>query len=84
MTYTYFFLSGPRAGTEVDVEQRISEPAHTEIDGHRVKRVISAAAPVQFVSGPSGGWAESGYSKPAPHRWAESQLGRSLTKPGGR
>lgn len=84
MTYCYLVLSGPDAGKEIDIEQSIAADALTEHQGVRVKRLISAAAPVQFMSGPSGGWASSGYAKPAGHRWAETQLGRPLTKPGGR
>jgi hypothetical protein len=84
VTYTYMWMSGPRIGTEFELEQRISEPALTEHEGERVKRLIACSAPVQFISGPSGGWASSGYSKPECHRWAETQLGRPLTKPGGR
>lgn len=77
-------MEGPKLGTEVEIEQRITAPPLTEHFGVRVKRLISAAVPAQLISGPSGGWASSGYSKPEQHRWAETQLGRPLTKPGGR
>ena len=47
-----------------------------------VKRLISASSGgFRLVSGPSGGWASTGYSKNEGHRQAEAILGRPLNKP---
>lgn len=81
MTYDYEVIS---TGAVVQVEQRITEPAHTvlEIEGEmrRVRRLISGAPRFNLVSGESGGWAAAGYSKLPHERRAEAKLGRKLTK----
>lgn len=78
MTYLYEILS---TGATVEVEQRISEPAHTvlEIDGelHAVKRLISGTPRFDLRSGPSGGWSSVGYSKTLQQRKCDRKLGRS-------
>ena len=45
-----------------------------------VKRLISGAPRVHFVDGPSGGWADKGYSLTEGQRKAELKLGRKLVK----
>lgn len=81
MTYDYEVIT---TGQVIQVEQRISEPAHTvlEIDGELrcVKRLISGTPGINFVAGPSGGWASTGYAKPEHERKAEQVLGRPLVK----
>lgn len=47
---------------------------------HPVKRLISGAPAVQFISGPSGGWSQSGYALTPAQRKAEHKLGRRVTK----
>lgn len=84
MTYTYEVTA---TGKTIDVEQRITEDAHTvlEVDGElvSVRRLISGTPMFDLRSGPSGGWGASGYSKPVNERWAEQTLGRKLVKPNG-
>jgi len=80
-TYLYQVIS---TGAQLEVEQSIREPAHTvlEVDGElvSVKRLISGPGSFQLISGDSGGWSNTGYSK-APHeRAAEHTLGRKLHK----
>lgn len=82
MTYTYEVFE---TGELIDVEQRITDQPHewrVAENGHRqaIRRVISAAAPVHFKDGPTGGWASTGYSKRPHERKAEQTLGRPLTK----
>jgi hypothetical protein len=81
MTYVYQIIS---TGKTLEVEQRISEDAHTvlEVDGEMVsvKRLISAAPGFNLVSGPAGGWAESGYGHKPHELDAMRTLGRPLTK----
>lgn len=49
-----------------------------------VKRVISASSGgFRLVSGKSGGWSSTGYSKPENARYAEKLLGRPLVAPNG-
>lgn len=46
-----------------------------------VKRLISASSGgFRLVSGPSGGWASTGYAVAPGHRQAEAMLGRKLNK----
>jgi len=84
-TYRYQVIAD---GREVEVEQRITAPALTvlEVEGKvvSVKRLINGTPMIDLRSGPSGGWAASGYSKPENHRQAEAILGRKLIPPGGR
>lgn len=84
MTYLYEVLS---TGEQVEVEQRITEAAHQtlEVNGkvEHVRRLIAGTPAFDLRSGPTGGWAASGYSKPENHRWAESTLGRPLVPPNG-
>lgn len=47
---------------------------------HPVKRLISGAPAVQFISGPSGGWSDSGYALTPAQRKAEMKLGRKVTR----
>lgn len=47
---------------------------------HPVKRLISGAPAVQFISGPSGGWSDSGYALTPAQRKAEAKLGRRVTR----
>lgn len=47
---------------------------------HPVKRLISGAPAVQFISGPSGGWSSAGYALTPAQRKAEHKLGRKVTK----
>lgn len=79
MTYDYLVVS---TGQVVQVEQRMSEPAHTvlEIDGElrSVKRLISAAPSFTLIPGASGGWANEGYSTPENFRKAERRLGHKV------
>lgn len=82
MTYEYLVIA---TGQVVEVQQRISEPAHTvlEVDGElvSVKRLISAeSGGFRLVSGASGGWGSQGYSKPEHERKAEQVLGRPLLR----
>lgn len=81
MTYDYQVIT---TGQIIQVEQRITEPAHTvlEIDGELrcVRRLISGAPPAFLVDGPSGGWSSAGYSKRPHERVAEHKLGRKLVK----
>ena len=63
MTYDYLVVS---TGQVIQVDQRISEPAHTvlEIDGqlHTVRRLISGAPSFSLAAG-GVGWAAGGYAK---------------------
>lgn len=83
MTYDYQCA----AGAEFEVEQKMSDPKLTEcpLCGNCTpKRLISAeSGGFRLVSGASGGWASSGYSKPEGHRQAEQMLGRKLHQPIG-
>lgn len=81
MTYEYEVIT---TGAIVEVQQRMSDPAHTvlEIDGELrcVRRLISGAPAVQFISGPSGGWSSAGYALTPAQRKAEAKLGRRVIK----
>lgn len=81
LTYDYEIIS---TGAVVQVEQRITEPAHTvlELGGEmcRVRRLISGAPQVHLIEGDSGGWSNTGYAKRPHERRAEAKLGRKLTK----
>ncbi len=93
-TYLYENLA---TGEHFEVQQRITEPAYSWKDpktgelgapfvkGQRgvqpVKRLIAGAPAFNLVAGDSGGWAETGYSKPEHARKAEQALGRKLHKP---
>lgn len=80
-TYTYEVIT---TGELVEVEQRITELAHTvlELDGElrTVRRVIVSAPRFNLVSGAAGGWSNTGYAKPEHERKAEATLGRPLFK----
>lgn len=82
-------------GETLTTEQRISDKAFAWYDAklkefhhgmkalsryHAVKRLISGAPAVQFISGPSGGWSQTGYALTEPQRKAESKLGRKVTR----
>lgn len=89
------YLYEDEAGSRHEVEQRISEAPYTWRDPEtgawarckecptalNVRRLIAGAPRFNLVSGESGGWASSGYSKPEHHRQAEQTLGRKLHKP---
>ena len=82
-TYTY----EDENGRQYEIEQRITEEAHELLEvkpGHfaRVKRVISGGGGFVLKSGPSGGWASSGYGHSPAQLDAMRTLGRPLTKPG--
>jgi predicted nucleic acid-binding Zn ribbon protein len=83
-TYLYQVVA---TGQEIEVIQSIKEPKHEvlEVDGElvTVKRLIASAVPAVLISGPSGGWASQGYSKPEHMRKAEQTLGRKLYTPNG-
>lgn len=80
-TYDYEVIT---TGQIVQVEQRITEPAHTvlDIDGElrTVRRLISGAPKAHLIAGDTGGWSSSGYSKKPHERRAEAVLGRKLVK----
>lgn len=71
------------------VRARISDDDGSGNSGGRevaypVKRVISASSGgFRLVSGKSGGWSSTGYSKPENARYAEKLLGRPLVAPNG-
>jgi predicted nucleic acid-binding Zn ribbon protein len=72
-------------GAHFDVEQRMTDgsipecPKCADLTCIPI-RIINCEGAIHFRSGPSGGWASSGYSKSEPERRAEHQLGRKLTK----
>jgi hypothetical protein len=77
ITYTYLVES---TGQTIELEQRITEDAHTvlEIDGQllSVRRLISGAPQVNLISGPSGGWSETGYAVPLNKRKLRHREGK--------
>lgn len=81
MTYDYEVIT---TGQVIQVEQRISEPAHTvlEVDGElrTVRRLISGTPGFNLIAGPAGGWAESGYGHKPHELDAMRTLGRPLVK----
>lgn len=82
MTYEYSYTD--ETGGTFETSQRITDPALTEHEGRPCRRLISSmSGGFRLVSGASGGWANTGYSRNEGHRWAEQQLGRKLIKPGG-
>lgn len=79
-TYDYLL----ETGETIQVPQRITDDALKTIfhDGRFLacKRLITGAPAVHFIEGPSGGWANTGYSKREHERQAEATLGRKLIK----
>lgn len=73
-------------GIEYDVEQRITDPTRIMCDRcsniHCVPKsvIVNNDKAPHFISGSSGGWANSGYSKKPEERRAEQILGRKLHK----
>ncbi len=73
-------------GIEYEVEQRITDPMRIMCD--RCSNVFCVPKSVivnndkapHFISGSSGGWSNSGYSKKPEERRAEHALGRKLHK----
>lgn len=84
MTYEYEIIEGPHAGSIIELRHSMAAPAedHAIVNGERVRvrRVITTAPDVHFNAGPSGGWANTGYSKLEHERRAEQVLGRKLVK----
>jgi len=76
--YIYEIVS---TGQQIEVEQRITEPAHTvlEVDGElvTVRRLISGAGNFMLMGGQ---WAADGYSQPLGVRKAEKILGKKVSK----
>lgn len=67
----------------LEVEQRVTDPKLTECircGSPNPKRLISGAPQLQFISGPSGGWSDSGYALTPAQRKAEMKLGRKVTR----
>lgn len=83
MTYSYEVIT---TGEIIEVEQKISEPAHTvlEINGElrTVRRVITSSQGFVLKSGPSGGWSSTGYGHTPGQLNAMRTLGRPLIKRG--
>lgn len=82
-TYTYC----DEAGKEYEVQQRITEEPLEVLEVSpgsfvSVKRIISCGGGFVLKSGPSGGWASSGYGHTPGQLDAMRTLGRPLTKPG--
>lgn len=77
-TYTYRFED---TGETIDVEHSIKSEALETVQGRPVTRLISGAPRFSLISGDSGGWASTGYSKTETERKAEQTLGRKLHKP---
>jgi predicted nucleic acid-binding Zn ribbon protein len=72
-------------GVVFETEQRITDGPLTECHHCAVpkcipKRLVNIGADVHFISGDTGGWSGSGYSKKTHERRAEHQLGRKLHK----
>jgi predicted nucleic acid-binding Zn ribbon protein len=72
-------------GVVFETEQRITEGPLTSCHHCAVpkcvpKRLINVEGDVHFISGDSGGWSNTGYSKRPHERRAEHRLGRKLIK----
>ena len=78
---TYRYRYTDRKGGEFETEHSIKATALATHEGRPVERLIAGAPRFSLVSGDSGGWASTGYSKTEPQRQAEAALGRKLHKP---
>lgn len=72
-------------GVVFEAQQRISDPPLAECQHCSSrkcvpKRLINLGPEPHFISGPTGGWSETGYSKRPHERRAEAKLGRKLIK----
>ncbi len=72
-------------GVVFEAQQRISEPPlaqcqHCSSRKCVPKRLIDLGPEPHLISGPTGGWSETGYSKRPHERRAEAKLGRKLIK----
>lgn len=68
-----------------ETEQRITDGPltachHCAVPKCVPKRLVNVSSDVHFISGASGGWSNTGYSKRPHERRAEQQLGRRLIK----
>lgn len=80
---TYLYAYTDEAGGTFEFQQGIKSEALKEHNARPVKRLIAGAPGFNLIAGPSGGWADQGYSKREEHRQAEQTLGRKLHKPAG-